>query len=162
VLVSRCGIGRGMEREERILGSHLGRLSEGEWWLSPEMKMVVFCEGWSMDCKRTSKGEGASSAHGSSSFCGREVTKLWTSRVIFLPLRILKEPVSALVNRIRSAGIHPGTITLHFSPGTSTVTGYSFTISTVEVTKVPSSVSTISTSSIVYSGNLDVFPTPLN
>ena len=113
-----------------------------------------------MDWKRISRGEGASSLHGSSNSCGKEVTKLCTSTVIFSPLLIFKDPVSASVNRIRSEGVHPGTITLHLNPGISIVTEYSLMNSTVEVTNVPSVVSTILTSSIVYSGNFGVFPTP--
>ena len=123
------------------------------------MKMVVFCKGSTRDWKRTSSGEGASSAHGSSNFCGREVTKLCTSRVMF-PFLIFIDPVSASANRILSSGAHPGTIALHFKPGTSIVTGYSLTSSTVEVNNVPSSVSIIFMSSIVYSGNFGVSPTP--
>ena len=124
-----------MVSDERMSGIHFGRDLK---WEVPEMKTVVFCFGSRSAWKNASSGDGAASLHGSKSACGKDEIELDTSRVMFSPARIDKGPVLAFVNRIRSDGVHPGTETFHSKAGTSSVTGYGFTVSADAVINVPS------------------------
>jgi hypothetical protein len=69
----------GIVRAERIPGSHFGR---EEVWLDPEMKIVVFCLGSKRAWKRTSRGDGDVSEHGSRRCCGNDDIELDTLTVM--------------------------------------------------------------------------------
>jgi len=127
-----------MVREERMSGNHLGRFGRDVPRELPEIKTVVFCLGSMSAWNNASSGDVVASRQGSNRSCGSDDIELDTSRVIFFPARIVKGPVFAFVNRIRSDGVHPGTETFHSRAGISSVIRYGLTISADAVIKVPS------------------------